>query len=174
MIKSDDRRSEILDRLADYVLAEGLSASSLRPLAAAARISDRMLLYYFRDKAEVIAATLERIAGRFETLLLTRVSAAPEPFEAVRERLKALALDDAAWPYMQVWLDVASLAARGDPVCRAVGEQIGRGFVAWGAAQLDSALPQQREAEAATLFVMTEGLVLLKSLGLADVAAKAR
>jgi AcrR family transcriptional regulator len=52
---SDDRLSLLLDRLADYVLAHGLTASSLRPLARAAGTSDRMLLYYFADKDAVMA-----------------------------------------------------------------------------------------------------------------------
>jgi AcrR family transcriptional regulator len=47
--KNYTRRAEIIQRLTDYVLAEGLSAASLRPLAKAAGTSDRLLLYYFND-----------------------------------------------------------------------------------------------------------------------------
>ena len=56
MTKPDSRRTEIVERLADHVLAHGLSASSLRPLAKAAGTSDRMLLYYFADKSEMMTA----------------------------------------------------------------------------------------------------------------------
>ena len=62
--KNDTRRAEIIQRLTDYVLTEGLSAASLRPLAKAAGISDRMLLYYFADKAVMMTATLGVIAMR--------------------------------------------------------------------------------------------------------------
>ena len=62
--KTDERRSVIVDRLADHVLAHGLVSASLRPLAKAAGTSDRMLLYYFADKSELLAATLQRIAER--------------------------------------------------------------------------------------------------------------
>ena len=58
MTKPDTRRAAILERIADHILANGLSASSLRPLAKAAGTSDRMLLYYFADKAEIITAAL--------------------------------------------------------------------------------------------------------------------
>jgi len=39
-----DRHDALIDWLADHVLAHGLSASSLRPLAKAAGTSGRMLL----------------------------------------------------------------------------------------------------------------------------------
>ena len=65
---ADDRRDALIDRLADHMLAIGIGASSLRTLAKAAGTSDRMLLYYFRDKDELVAATLERIAAAHATL----------------------------------------------------------------------------------------------------------
>ncbi len=80
--KSDDRRSVILNKLANYVLAEGLSAASLRPMAKAAGISDRMLLYYFKDKADVISATLEQVSSRLVTMLGEQTAAAPLPLDA--------------------------------------------------------------------------------------------
>ena len=72
-----------------------------------------------------------------------------------------------------MWLEMASLAALGDPVFRAVGEQLGRGFLAWGAAQLDSANDAAREVEAAHLLVAIEGALVLRSIGLDDVAKRA-
>lgn len=62
MRKADTRRQQILERLADHVLAHGMQAASLRPLAAAAGTSDRMLLHYFADKEELITATLALVA----------------------------------------------------------------------------------------------------------------
>lgn len=167
-------RAAILERLADYVLAEGLSASSLRPLAEAAEISDRMLLYYFKDKAEVIAATLERVSLRLAALLNEQVTRKPLPLDKLRSELVALVFADELWPFMRLWLEIAALAARNDPFYREVGGRMARGFLAWGAAQLDSATPKQREADAARLLVMMEGMLLLKSVGLDDVCQKAR
>jgi len=40
-----DRRQAALERMADHLLREGMTGASLRPLAAAAGTSDRMLLY---------------------------------------------------------------------------------------------------------------------------------
>lgn len=139
---SDERRDALIDKLADHVLAEGLSASSLRPLAKAADTSDRMLLYYFKDKAEVMAAVLERIAARLVTMLDQHRAPTPLPMEALRRSLLSIVFDDALWPYMRIWLEVASLSARGDPLYRDIGAQIGRGFLAWGVVQIDSQPPK--------------------------------
>ncbi len=164
--KPDTRRAEILERLADHVLAHGLSASSLRPLAKAAGTSDRMLLYYFADKAEMMTATLAVIAMRIMAAMEARKAPAPLPLEQLQPILLDAMIDDEMWPFMRVWLEIASLAANGDAFYRAVGEQLGRGFLAWGASQIDAPSEAQRQKEAVKLLVMAEGMVVLKSIGL--------
>ncbi len=118
--KSDDRRAAIIERLADHVLAHGLTASSLRPLAKAAATSDRMLLYYFKDKNEIVAATLECISARMVVLMGPRTASTPQSFTALRAQLAGIVLDPVFWPYMRVWLETASRAAHGDPLDRPV------------------------------------------------------
>jgi AcrR family transcriptional regulator len=166
----DVRRADITRRAADHILAHGLEASSLRPLAKAAGTSDRMLLYYFRDKAELITAALDVIAARLTDSLGSRTSKTPRRLDDLRPALLEIILAEDLWPYLRVWLEIASLAAKGDPFYRATGNQIARGFLAWGAAQLDSETP---ETDAAKLLVTLEGAVLLKSVGLDDVIARA-
>ena len=147
MAKTDDRRDVILDQLADYVLAHGLGASSLRPLAKAAGLSDRMLLYYFKDKNELIEATLARIVARLTAHLNARRLGDLLPLDALAHELLAILTAPDLWPYMCVWLEIAALAARGDPFYRRVGGQIGAGFLDWGSAHLTSATPEDRTAE---------------------------
>lgn len=171
--KPDTRRADIIQRLTTYVLAEGLSASSLRPLAKAAGTSDRMLLYYFKDKSEIITAVLEQISAQLVAMIGDRTATEPMPVDALRRKLAGVLFEDALWPYMRIWLEVASRAAMGDPYYRAVGEQIGRGFLEWGKMQLRSDNDAQREIDAARLLVSIEGMLFLKSIGLDDVNAKA-
>ncbi len=132
-----------------------------------------MLLYYFADKSEMVAATLEHIALRLGALLGAEGAGAPLPIDQLIPKLFALLSAEALWPYMRLWLEIASLAARGDPVCHSVGEKIARGFLAWGAVQLDSPTPEARARDAAKLLVTIEGMVLLKSVGLDDVCRAA-
>lgn len=164
--KPDTRRAEILERLADHVLAHGVSASSLRPLAKAAGTSDRMLLYYFVDKAEMMTATLGVIAMRIMAAMEVRKAPVPLPFDQLLPILLDAIVDEEMWPFMRVWLEIAGLAANGDAFYRAVGEQLGRGFLAWGATQIDAPSEAQRHKEATQLLLMSEGMVVLKSIGL--------
>lgn len=173
MTKPDTRRADIIDRLTAYVLAEGLAASSLRPLAKAAGTSDRMLLYYFKDKSEIITAVLEQISGQLVAMVSTHTASEPLPVDVLRQKLAGILFEDALWPYMRIWLDVAARAAMGDPYYRAVGEQIGRGFLEWGKVQLQSDSDAQRDIDAARLLVSIEGMLFLKSIGLDDVSDKA-
>ena len=64
MSRHAERREQLLDKVADHLLVAGIAGSSLRPLAEAVGLSDRMLLYYFKDKEDVIAGGLARVAER--------------------------------------------------------------------------------------------------------------
>jgi AcrR family transcriptional regulator len=170
MSKSDDRRTAILDRLADHILEHGLIAASLRPLAKAAGTSDRMLLYYFADKVELIGAALETITVRTAGLLTARTAPHPLPFDILRQQIVLILDDPKLWPYLRVFLEVASRAANNDAMYREIGERIGRGFYAWGMSQLES---EQPEIDAARLLMTTEGMIFLKAIGLDDIVQKA-
>jgi AcrR family transcriptional regulator len=157
--------------MADFVLAQGLGAASLRPLAEAAGVSDRMLLYYFTDKADAVTATLQLIAARMQAMMEASAPAERLPAPVLKAALIEQLFAPAFWPYMSVWLEIAALSARGDPLYSEVGEAIGRGFLAWGEAHIAGDDPA---TEAATLLVELEGRVLLTALGLADVVRRAR
>ena len=69
MVDQIGQRTKIIKRLSGHFRRTGLSQISLRQLAAAGGISDRMLLYYFADKAEVLAATMAQIAAEIAAQL---------------------------------------------------------------------------------------------------------
>src|SRR3954447_26012850 len=52
------RRESVANAATDYVLEHGLIGLSLRPLAAALGTSDRMLLYHFEGKDDLVATVL--------------------------------------------------------------------------------------------------------------------
>ncbi|MEO0608538.1 MAG: TetR/AcrR family transcriptional regulator [Pseudomonadota bacterium] len=173
MAGASDKRTALIETLADHVLSHGLLHASLRPLAKAAGTSDRMLLYYFKDKDALIEAVLDHITERI--ILILDQSAAPEPLPL--ERLTPMLVDamksDLFWPYLRLWLEIAALAAGGDRLYKDCGERIGRGFLSWGAAQIAASDDAQRQRDAAKLLVQIEGSVLLRSLGLEDVVDQA-
>jgi AcrR family transcriptional regulator len=161
---ADARRDALVDRVADYILREGLDAATLRPLARASGTSDRMLLYYFPDKQALLAAAADRVAARLMALLAT-VPATPQPPAALEAQLTAAAQDPAVAPYLALWLDIAARAARGDAFWRAQGQSIGKGFLRFIADRL-ALPPEDRPATARALLARIEGGILLAAFGL--------
>ncbi len=160
--------------MADHLLRVGLGGASLRPLAAAAGTSDRMLLYYFKDKDDLLAATLEHIAARLARLLdEAGVSAAPRPFRALLAEIWAVVRNPAVQSYMRLWIELAARAARGEEPHRPVAGRIADGFLAWAADRLHVEREADRAPLAALLLATVDGLVLLDAVGLGAVANSA-
>jgi AcrR family transcriptional regulator len=161
----DDRREAAIERMADHVLSEGLGAATLRPLAAAAGTSDRMLLYYFADKDELLTATLDRIGRRMIAQLDRAIPVEPRrPFPVLLEQVWAALASESLHSFMPLWLDLASGAARGLQPHRNIAGQIADGFLAWVTIRLQS--ESDGEPSLAPLFLASiEGMHLLKVFG---------
>ncbi|MDA5284105.1 TetR/AcrR family transcriptional regulator [Streptomyces sp. Isolate_45] len=87
------KRDHLLRQVRAYVTDKGLADLSLRPLAKALGTSDRMLLYYFGSKEQLVARALDQDEGR-PLLVLRRaleVAGAPTDPAAMRTML------DEAW-----------------------------------------------------------------------------
>ena len=64
MPRGSRRRDELAEAATDYVLEHGLIGLSLRPLADALGTSDRMLLYHFESKDDLVATVLQVSSDR--------------------------------------------------------------------------------------------------------------
>lgn len=169
MSNRENRRDTALDRMADYVLSEGLARATLRPLAAVAGTSDRMLLYYFADKDELLTAILERIAARLLTDLNDAV--APRlPFATLLKDVWGVLNSARHRPYMSVWYDLASGAVRGLEPHRRVAVAIADAYLAW----VENRLEQEGDglpSRSAPLFLAAiQGMYLLDAIGRPTIA----
>ncbi len=163
--KADRRRSDLADRLADHLLHQGLAASSLRPLAKSAGLSDRMLIYYFGSRNAAIEAGLARVAERMTAILDQQTSTAKRPPEALLAQIRSVVLDPQLQPFMALWLELVARAARRQAPYDAISAFIAAGFLDWTKAQLDSS-EHERDRTALRVLAETEGLVLLQAAGL--------
>jgi AcrR family transcriptional regulator len=169
----NDRREAAIERMADYLVAEGLNASTLRPLAAAAGTSDRMLLYYFADKDELLKATLERVAGRMIAQLDAAVPMdGPRPFRVLLEEVWTALGTGGVKPFMHLWLDLAAGSARGLQPHRAISSAIAEGFLAWAASRLETPDVDRASLSAATFLVCIEGMLIAEAHGRRDIAER--
>src|SRR5947209_10518817 len=68
---ADERRADLLERITEYIAANGLADLSLRPLARAVGSSPRVLLYYFTSKEDLIGEVLAQLRRRQRTVFAT-------------------------------------------------------------------------------------------------------
>ena len=169
------RRDDAVEHMADHLLCEGLNAATLRPLAAAAGTSDRMLLYYFADKEEILSATLRRVAERMLVQLDKAIPVGkPRSFRILLKEVGTVMALPSIKPFMNLWLDLASGAARGlQPQHRVAGE-IADGFLSWVTSRLKAEARGDQATPAALFMACIEGMYLLEVAGrrsIADAAA---
>jgi AcrR family transcriptional regulator len=167
----DERREAAIELMADHILRQGMGAASLRPLAAAAGTSDRMLLYYFADRDELISATLERVAARLTTMLDTAVPADLRlPFGELLLAVWSAVRSAEMKPYMRVWLELAASAARDLEPHRTIANGIMNAFVRWTGDHLAVGRASEREQLSALLLATVEGALFLEAIGRRDLA----
>jgi AcrR family transcriptional regulator len=170
----NDRREAAIERMADHVLSEGLGAATLRPLAAAAGTSDRMLLYYFSNKDELLAATLDRIAKRMIEQLDRAIPAEPrKPFSLLLDQVWVALTSESLRPFMPLWLELASGAARGLQPLRDIASEILGGFLGWVTIRLQPHADREPSQLAPLFIASIEGMYLLTAIGRGDIAQSA-
>jgi AcrR family transcriptional regulator len=168
MNKTEIRKKNVLEMVADHLLAQGLKGASLRKMAEAAGTSDRMLLHYFADKEELMTGALALVAGRLVGIL---ESARSEqlPFQIFLPHLAEMMKDPQVRPYLKLSLELVALAADERGSYRGIALKIWNDFLDWIAA----ALKEDRMPMAALAFATTEGFMLLDALGCGSVITDA-
>jgi len=163
------KRAALATALGDIVLAEGLEAFSLRPLAARLGTSDRMLLYYFGTKAALIADTLASVSQRLATSLSSASSSSPRstPREVIGIAVDLLAGPDAN-PFMALWAEIVARAVRGDAVFQGVVDRTMGAWSDWIVARTEFPAGVDPARSAAAMLAVIEGISTFGLLG-ADV-----
>lgn len=169
----NEQRERVIQALANHLLMTGLAETSLRPMAKAAGISDRMLLYYFRDKAEVLACVIGRIADGFADGLDAVLPANPMPPDQLLFAASQLVRSPAMQPSMRLWLDIVAAAARREEPYPAIAQRILEQFMAWLEARIDRPPGPERRQQAALLLAVIDGLALFDMAGGSEQAAAA-
>lgn len=158
----DDHRERVTALLAEHLLATGLGQASLRQLAAAAQVSDRMLLYYFTDKSDVLSAAMMRIAalmaGSMAEALPEGTTLPPAEMVVLAARLTA---GEEMRRFMRLWVEVIGAAARGEEPFVGIAGQVVGGFRSWLGPRLDVPPGTDRDALAGAIIGLIDGLALI-------------
>lgn len=115
------RREDLAQAATDYVLAHGLVGLSLRPLAAALGTSDRMLLYHFAGKDDLVGAVL-RVSNDRSVAEVRALDPAPDVRSAVLD-LWALVASPRLAGCQRMYVEAAALGLFGqEPYASVVRE----------------------------------------------------
>lgn len=160
MSKRQNKRAQVIALLAEHFLETGLGDTGLRRLADVAGTSDRMLLYYFDNKDELVAAVLAHIVESLAGALSDIFGTTPQSPDKVLQILWSAAKNEAFKPHLRLWLDLSAHANHGDPLLLSIAQQISNGWIDWLASLL--AVPEtEKKATAALILAAVDGQLVL-------------
>jgi AcrR family transcriptional regulator len=158
----DDQREKVIERLARHLLETGLARTSLRELARAAGVSDRMLLYYFTDKAEVLAAAAirvsDQVAREMDAVLAPGVTLPPAAMVLLSAEMTAT---PPMRRFMRLWIEMVAAAARQEEPFVTIAAQVLANFRSFVVPRLDVPAGTDREALAGAIIAVIDGLALV-------------
>jgi AcrR family transcriptional regulator len=163
-------RDDILDGAIAAALDDGISQLTFGRLAKRLGISDRIIVYYFPTKNELVSEVILAMGLRLQTAL------APAFGSPVASHLE---LVGRAWPLLAttdndavfaLFFEANGLAAVGREPYDQLVPALVTGFVDWAEAFVDA--PDSR-AEAAAAIAIIDGLLLLRQLAGAETSDRA-
>lgn len=117
-----------LDPAVDFVLTHGLAGLTLRPLAATLGTSDRMLIYHYGSKEQLVARIVERASERLGAAMLIRLTPPPPTVAAIVRRFWEALSAEQTIPYVRLYFELWVAAARQPP---AYGDAVRRITTDW-------------------------------------------
>lgn len=170
LTETTSTKNQHLKALGAYVLANGLANLSLRPLARAAGTSDRMLIYHFGTKEQLIEVVLGHLASDLEAVLTASAPAkSSSSLESCLIEIMQVLRTDEVRRYLLIWLEIVAAAGLGNERFKIIGSDLLRRFLPW----IEARLPENvsnREATAATVLALVEGCVVMDAVGMATTA----
>ncbi len=145
-----ERRQVLAEAATDYVLEHGLLDLSLRPLAKALGTSDRMLLYHFRDKPDLVATVL-RVSNDRSVSAIRGMPPSAGPHAAVLDLWTVVSAAEQA-RCQRLYVEAAALGVLGaEPYASIVAEANQVWLKALADHLAASGVPAERAARAARL-----------------------
>jgi len=150
---------------AAYVLSRGLTGLSLRPLAAALGTSDRMLLYYFASKDELVGEVLRVLSIQLQGMLAAAMPRDRVSVKALVEEANELLARPETYPAIAVCLELLGHAARGEEPYASAARTLLEDWIRWAEGHLEGPARGRRDRALAAVACI-EGILVLRAVGL--------
>lgn len=165
-------RDDILAGALATAFADGLSRLTFGRVASRLGISDRIVVYYFPSKDDLVRAVLGAVAQRLQHALARAFTTrAADHTALVRAAWPIVAHRDADAVFA-LFFEANGLAASGREPYVSVVPELVDAWITWTATQLEGTA-RERRAEAETAIALLDGLLLLRQLAGAKAADRA-
>jgi AcrR family transcriptional regulator len=165
-------KDEILDGAVATAFAEGLSQLSFGRVAKRLETSDRVVVYYFPTKDDLVSEVLLALGAQLHAALATTFTApCSDHRELVRVAWPRLATPELD-PVFALFYEAAGLAAAGRQPYRTLVPPLITGWIAWAADRINGT-PTRRRNEAAAAVAAIDGLLIVRQLAGPDIANRA-
>ncbi len=165
-------RESLLPALAAHVLEHGMEHASLRPLAKAAGTSDRMLIYHFGSKEQLVDDVLAYVADTYRQLLDDAFSGGrAKTRDEVLSRVLDSTGDQTMQPFLALWWQIVAGCARGNTGYLDAAQSVMDSLLDWLESQMPADDPDPKGG-ARLLLTIIEGTQMLDSIGRGNIAAE--
>ncbi len=165
-------KAEILQGALEAAFDNGLSQLTFGRLAKRLGISDRVIVYYFPTKIDLISEVIIALGGGLQETLSDAFSTpANDYLELLRRAWPLLASDEADGAFA-LFFEANGLAASGTEPYRSLVPNLVEGWIEW-LATFVVGTPQNKRVEAETAIALMDGLLLVRQLAGPDAADRA-
>ncbi len=165
-------KAELLEGALTAAFDEGLSQLTFGRLARRLGISDRIVVYYFPTKADLVGEVVLALGARLqETLAAVLPERVADHLELVTAVWPVVATSDADAVF-SLFFEVNGLAASGREPYRSLVPTLVEHWITWAAERIDGT-PEERRIEAEAAIALVDGLLLLRLLAGSEPADRA-
>lgn len=167
------RREDLLAAGAELVLDEGLGALTFGAVARRLGISDRMVVYYFPTKSDLVTAVVLALVEQLQEVLDRAFGSEPLPIDELMARAWPALGTDASDRIFSVVLELLGMAAGRRSPYRELAPLLIEGWVEWLEPRVVATDPERTRDEILALLARVDGLLLLRLTGGPELAERA-
>lgn len=165
-------KADILEGALATAFDDGLSQLTFGRIARRLGISDRIVVYYFPTKDDLIGEVLSAMGAQLQATLAPTFSApVADHLEMLRTAWPILSRSEAD-PVFALFFEAGGLAAAGRDPFHTLVPQLVEAWIEWAAAFMRGNRTRRR-AEAEAAIAVLDGLLLLRQLAGPEVADRA-